>query len=198
MKKIILIYILIFILKLIPATNEIKIDQTITNNKTDIVGNLTIPNILDIPLVQSNDNEYYLNHNINKITDIKGTEFIDYRNQPTDKQINIYGHNSLTYKVPFKELEKLINENDINKNIYIYLNFNNIKRKYTLAAITKTNNNQHMIIKNKNTKEHIDKLLENPIYNKNIIYNDSTNIIIIQTCALTKNNYYLFIGFEIN
>lgn len=196
MKKIILIYILIFSLKIIPSTNEITITPT-SINQIDIVGNLTIPNLLNIPLVQSSNNEYYLNHNINKELDIKGTEFIDYRNKPTDKQINIYGHNSTKYKVPFKELEKILNKSYFNDDIYIYLNFNNIKRKYILTAITKTNNNIHMILNN-NTKEHINKILENSIYKKDIIYNNDTNIIIIQTCTLTKNNYYLIIGFEIN
>lgn len=197
MKKIILIYILIFSLKIIPTTNEI-IETKEYINKTDIVGNLSIPNILDIPLVQTNNNEYYLNHNINKEIDIKGTEFIDYRNKPNDKQINIYGHNSTKHKVPFKELEKLLNKNIFNEDIYIYLNFNNIKRKYILASIIKTNNNIHMNINRKNTKEHINNILKNSIYKKDINYNNNTNIIVIQTCALIKNNYYLIIGFEIN
>ena len=112
MKRLILIYILLFLIKTIPNTNDIEIKTNISQSK-NIVGNLIITNLIDIPLVQSSNNDYYLTHNINNEYDIKGTEFIDYRNTPTDKQINIYGHNSITKKVPFQNLQKLLNKENL-------------------------------------------------------------------------------------
>ncbi len=50
---------------------------------------------IDYPVVLANDNEYYLNHNINKERSKAGSIFMDYRNEGNynDKNIILYGHN---------------------------------------------------------------------------------------------------------
>lgn len=50
-------------------------------NNQDIVGRLYIESIdIDVPLVQTEDNEYYLNHDVYKNFDSVGSIFLDYRN----------------------------------------------------------------------------------------------------------------------
>ena len=50
---------------------------------------------LDIPVVQGEDNSYYLKHSFDKSYNVRGWAFADYRNRldGTDKNIVIFGHN---------------------------------------------------------------------------------------------------------
>ena len=50
---------------------------------------------IEYPVVKTNNNNYYLNHNFNKTYNAAGWIFADYRNKldETDKNIVIYGHN---------------------------------------------------------------------------------------------------------
>ena len=73
------------------------------NNK-DIIGYLKIDNILNTPVLQGNDNYYYLNHNINKEIDKKGSVFLDYRNNISDKKLIIYGHSGKEKELSFKKI----------------------------------------------------------------------------------------------
>lgn len=61
----------------------------------DFVGFVTIPNTtIDFPVVKTNDNEYYLDHNFYKEEDRAGAIYMDYRNfgLGLDKNTIIYGH----------------------------------------------------------------------------------------------------------
>ena len=51
---------------------------------------------IDYVVVQSSNNNYYLNHNFNKEYNTAGWIFFDYKNKldGTDKNIIIYGHNT--------------------------------------------------------------------------------------------------------
>jgi len=62
----------------------------------DIKGWLSIPNtVINYPVVQSTDNDYYLRNNFNKTADYYGSLFLDYRNNisPQSQNMIIYGHN---------------------------------------------------------------------------------------------------------
>jgi hypothetical protein len=72
------------------------------NKNPEIIARMEIPNVFNLLLTQTKDNDYYLDYNIKKQRSDKGNEFIDFRNTITDKQINVYGHNSRLYDLPFK------------------------------------------------------------------------------------------------
>lgn len=62
----------------------------------DIVGYLKINDTtIDYPVVQSDDNKYYLDHDIYRESSVAGWIFMDYENDIAleDKNIVIYGHN---------------------------------------------------------------------------------------------------------
>jgi len=62
---------------------------------SDIVGWISIDNTeIDYPVVQSSDNDYYLNHNVEKQSSARGSIFMDYRNKNVNDDIHtvIYGH----------------------------------------------------------------------------------------------------------
>ena len=62
----------------------------------DVVGWIKIPGTeIDYPVVQTEDNEFYLKHNLKKERSSRGSIFMDYRNSNDEKDHNtiIYGHN---------------------------------------------------------------------------------------------------------
>ena len=169
------------------------------NNNNEIVGRIEIPNLFNLLLTQTKDNDYYIEYNIKKKRSNKGTEFIDFRNKMTDKQINIYGHNSRLYDLPFKKLENFLDKEFFNNNQYLLFQHEKGRRIYEIVAIKKvTTDYEHMIVNAKDQKEHITKLLENPIQSRELEYDENTNIIVLQTCIRQEDgNYYILIGFEI-
>ena len=67
-----------------------------TNNST--VGWINVPNTsINYPVVQADNNNFYLNHTFDKSKNTAGWIFADYRNlfDGTDKNIIIYGHNRM-------------------------------------------------------------------------------------------------------
>ena len=169
------------------------------NNNNEIVGRIEIPGLFNLLLTQTKDNDYYIEYNIKKKRSNKGTEFIDFRNKMTDKQINIYGHNSRLYDLPFKKLENFLDKEFFDNNQYLLFQHEKGRRIYEIAAIKKvTTDYEHMIVNAKNQKEHITKLLGNPIQKRELEYDEKTNIIVLQTCIRQEDgNYYILIGFEV-
>jgi sortase B len=71
-----------------------RFDQLLEIN-SDIVGWIKIENTgIDYPVVQSSDNDYYLNHNVEKQPSARGSIFMDYRNTNVNDDLHtvIYGH----------------------------------------------------------------------------------------------------------
>ncbi len=170
-------------------------------NNNDIVARLEIPNVFNIFITKSNDNEYYLNHSIKKKNDIVGTEFMDYRVNPTSKQVNIYGHNSKTYNTSFKKLENFLDKDFYLNNQYIVLQHDNGHRIYKIFAIKEVLNDfEHMIINTSDDEfiSHIETLKKDAIHQTDVEYERDSNIIILQTCSYNiENAYYIIMGIEI-
>jgi len=168
-------------------------------NNDNIVGRLEIPGLFNLIVTQSDNNDYYLNHNLWNKKDIKGNEFLDYRNNVNDKNINIYGHNSKLYNVPFKKLESFIDKDYFNESKYILFQHDEGRRIYEIVSLKKVDKDyEHMNIDNINQKEHINMLLEDSMYVKNIEYSDDTNVMVLQTCSMDdSNSYYILVGFEV-
>lgn len=169
------------------------------NNNNEIVGRIEIPGVFNLLLTQTKDNDYYIEYNIKKKRSNKGTEFIDFRNKFTDKQINIYGHNSRLYDLPFKKLENFLDKEFFDNNEYLLFQHDEGRRIYQIAAIKKvTTDYEHMIVDAKDQKQHIEKLIENPIQSRELEYDENTNIIVLQTCIRQEDgHYYILIGFEV-
>jgi sortase B len=82
----------------IEDSEEENIITALKEINSDVVGYLTVNNTrIDYPVVKTNNNDYYLTHNLNKKSNSAGWIFMDYRNNfdNTDKNIVIYGHNML-------------------------------------------------------------------------------------------------------
>lgn len=75
---------------------------------------------INYPVVQTNNNDYYLDHDYNKAKNTAGWIFMDYRNDPllSNKNTIIYGHGRLS-KIMFGTLKNILNSDWYkNKNNY--------------------------------------------------------------------------------
>lgn len=90
-------------------------------DNTDILGELSISNTnLVVPVAQASDNDYYLNHLLDKSYNTLGSVFLDYRNKVDDRKILIYGHNSKLADTEFKLLENYADKNYYTEHSDIY------------------------------------------------------------------------------
>lgn len=92
-------------------------------------------NKISHPVVQTNDNDYYLNHSFKKKKSQLGSIFMDYRNVSLDdRNVVIYGHNAINGKM-FGTLAYLLKRDFYNKNKDIEItDINDNKIKYQIFS----------------------------------------------------------------
>ena len=96
----------------------------------EVVGWITIPGtVIDYPVVQTDNNEYYLSHDINGNKSKRGAIFMDYRNTPNgdDKNTILYGHHMRDGSM-FKDITKYKDKDFFDQNTTIWF--------YTLSELT--------------------------------------------------------------
>ena len=90
-------------------TPKILMDyQDLYDKNEDLIGWIRIDDTnIDYPVVECEDNEFYLSHNFNKKNDANGTIFADYNCSifPRSKNLILYGHHMKSGKM-FANLEK--------------------------------------------------------------------------------------------
>lgn len=152
-------------------------------HNNDIIGRIKIYNTkIDTLIVQSTNNEYYLNHTLERKYDDRGSVFVDYRTDLSSKQINIYGHNSNVYNLMFRELEEYLDNEYYEEHKYIELwdgIDTNIYEIFSIQIVT--SNYEHMNIDSNDWSKHISKL-NNSIYDTKSIATTEDEILVIQTC----------------
>ena len=100
------------------SLDEVSVnDLKLTND--DVIGWISVDSTsINYPIVQSEDNDYYLNHNIYKSFTTDGWVFMDYRNNINQLSSNniIYGHNLLNNtafgSIPNMLKNKYLNNSD--------------------------------------------------------------------------------------
>lgn len=189
-----------------PNTTNINIETLKRKyNNDDIVGYLEIPNVLSTILLQTNNNNYYLNHDNYKKENKKGAIFLDYRVNIRDNKLIVYGHSGEEKDLPFLALNNYQNENFYKKHnkIYLYTN-DNIYTYKIFSSYIENNDFDYVNLKNFNGlswKQHLNKLKNKSKYDTDTNISNDSKIIILQTCSTNKkekNNYQLVIGVLIN
>lgn len=152
----------------------------------DIVGKIAIPGTdIDEIVLQSNDNQYYLDHDINKKTDKKGSIFLDFRaNINNSKKIIIYGHNSQTYNIPFHELEKYYSKDFYQTHQYVEITTNYGTNKYQIFSVYVENKDwSYLNMFSENWQNHYQKIKDKSWYDTGVDINENDETLIIQTCS---------------
>lgn len=113
----------------------------------DYRGWITIKNTnIDYPIVQSEDNSYYLNKDINKNYLPSGSIFLDFRNQMfNDKNTVIYGH-YMKNQTMFGQLKNYKKEDFFNENKVISISTpNGDNLQYEIFSVYVTNSKDDYI-----------------------------------------------------
>lgn len=167
-------------------------------NNNDIVGVLEIPKLnLTVPLLQGNNNRYYLSHLINHKYGLS-TVFVDYRTDlDKAKQINIYGHNSNVYDLPFKALLKYMNKKNYSKEEYIIIGTENGITKYQIFSVAIVSDKfEHESIKFNSQdawNKHFKKLKSDSKYETDVNVTGSDQVLVLQTCLQGKQKGSLLV-----
>jgi len=176
------------------VNNKIDYKKIINNlrneyNNQDIIGILKIPNTkLNVPILQTNNNEYYLNHNIYHNESYKGSIFLDYRvNINNSKKLLIYGHSYDKEYFEFNILENYYAEEYYKNNKYIQIITDNMKKIYEIFSVyVEAKDFSYMnidFIDNNDFYNHIKELKRKSIYNIDVNLNENDEVLILQTCS---------------
>ena len=168
------------------------------NNNTDIVGTLKIENTFETLFTKTDNNTYYLNHLINKEESSFGAPFMDFRsNISSGRQINIYGHNSKKYDLPFRKLTFYLEQDFYERNKYITLENDDGIYNYEIFAVKIVNDNEHMKVlfeDDESFMSHLNILKENNLYEIDLVPKKDDQILILQTCLFDdERGSYLLI-----
>lgn len=162
-------------------------------NNDEIIGRIYIPHVLDTYLVKGGDNSYYLNHGIDKRYDVRGVPFMDCRVDLNANQINVYGHNSVVFDLPFKNLLLFLDENFFRNNNIIVLDLVDECRIYQVFMVKEiTADMEHMLFYDgEDFISHIERLMNGAIYVASVNFNIDSQILILQTCRMDSESYYI-------
>ena len=173
--------------------------ESLIEKNSDTVGFLKLPGTgIEYPVVQSDNNEFYLSHNFKKNINSAGWIFADYRNtlDGTDKNIIIYGHNMRNGKM-FSKLKNYLNpswydQEDHKKIYFITPDGANI---YEIFSVYEIEDEEYYLKTDFNSNEFNNyintiKLRSEIGFNVNITSDDS--IITLSTCGNT-NDYRIVI-----
>lgn len=134
-----------------PETGETSIDwNNLKSINSDIIGWIEIEGTkINYPILQDNNNLYYLKHNYSKQYNSSGSIFTINENPFIDKETIIYGHNMKNGSM-FSSLEKYLDKDYLysHQNIKIYTpngNYNGvIFSAYSIGFDVESNNIKHL------------------------------------------------------
>ncbi len=117
-------------------TERMKKLEKLQNQNSDIVAWIEIENTnINYPVLQGNDNKYYLDHNYKKKYSVNGSIFLDkdYHWDPQDSNLLIYGHHSM-----FKTLLKYKDKKYYDKHPYIRVTTSYEDSNYEIISVFKS------------------------------------------------------------
>lgn len=162
---------------------------------SDTIAYIKINNTnIDYPVVKTNDNDFYLNHNFEKKSNSGGWIFADYKNNfdGNDRNIVIYGHN-MKNKSMFGTLSKTLTSEFQNNenNLIITLVTNEKEYKYKIFSTYRIENEEYYIKTNfASDNEYIEflstiKKRSNKYFDVSL--DEKDQILTLSTCANNNN-----------
>lgn len=187
-------------------TNILKLSVNINDfqnkyNNKEINGYIEIPGVLKTPFAKTNNNNYYLEHDLYKNKNHKGTIFMDNRTNFNDRKVIIYGHSGNFKDLPFLKLNNYIKEDYYKKHKYIYIASKEVTYTYEIfSSYIETEDYYYINIKDFNGlswEEHLKQLKDKSLYKTNANIDKDSKIIILQTCSTNNvghNRFQLVMG----
>lgn len=169
--------------------------KTLDEMNSDYIGWIDIPGtIIDYPVVQTKDNQFYLDHDFNKDKSPYGTAFLDYQAKIYESQnLVIYAHNMSDGQM-FTDLTKFENEEFFKENSVI--NFRN--KVYDIFSVNKVNVNRDVgkVIQYTNPDYYdqeyflnwINEMSQDSLVVSNIKIVENDRILTLSTCSYEDKN----------
>ena len=177
--------------------NYSNIYSELLNINSDTIGWLTVKGTkIDYPVVQYNDNDYYLNHAFDKSSNMIGWIFADYRNNfdSIDKNIIVYGHSMVDGGLMFTTLKKVLDSNwYLNpENLNIEFNIkgtNYVWKVFSIYVIDKSNDYLYTNFStDSDFLEFVQKLKSRSIYDFNENIGADAHLLTLSTCYNDSNH----------
>lgn len=155
---------------------------------------------IDFPVVQGNDNDFYLNHNFNKEKNFSGSIFIDSKNDiNNDNNIIIYGHNMKDDSM-FAEINNFKIESFFNNYKYITIFKNDSKLTFEVFSVYLVDEKKleselkFKFSNEKDYKNYLQEQVDNSLFaRKNLDLNINNKIITLFTCSYEFRNARLIL-----
>ena len=185
--------------------------KTLKQENQDIVGILEIDNInINYPVLQGNDNEFYMTHNYKKEKSRNGSIFLDksYNWDIESNNLLIYGHN-LNNGTMFQELLKYESENFYKEHPIILFTTEDEEKSFEIISVFKSKvyNKQddvfkyYFFINPKNEEEYnnyIKNIKEKSLFNIEKTPKYGTELITLSTCSYhVKDGRFVVVGSKI-
>ena len=169
--------------------------EELKQKNSDTVAWLKVENTnIEFPIVQANNNSYYLTHNFDKEYNVAGWIFADYKNKldGTDRNIVVYGHNMRNNSM-FGSLKDVITEEWYNneENKYITFVTENEYQTYQVFSVYQIKTEDYYIkteFKSNEFTEFIDTITKRSKKDFGINVSKEDTILTLSTCA--NNNKY--------
>ena len=169
--------------------------EELKQKNSDTVAWLKVENTnIEFPIVQANNNSYYLTHNFDKKYNVAGWIFADYKNKldGTDRNIVVYGHNMRNNSM-FGSLKDVITEEWYNneENKYITFVTENEYQTYQVFSVYQIQTEDYYIqteFKSNEFQEFIDTITKRSKKDFGINVSKEDTILTLSTCA--NNNKY--------
>jgi len=152
---------------------------------------------VEYPVVQAEDNDYYLDHNLDKKYNVGGWVFADYRNKldGTDRNIIIYGHNMKDGSM-FGTLKSILTEEWYNneQNYIIDLITEKEEQEYEVFSVYQIKSEDYYIktnFENYDFEKFVEKLKDRSIKDFDVEVTSEDSILTLSTCGSNNTRVVL-------
>lgn len=161
--------------------------NSLKNTNSDVVGWIIVDGTnINYPVVKTQDNDYYLNHNFNHNDDSTGWPFMDYRNNigMSDDNTIFYGHNLLN-NTSFGSISKIFTNNWIRNSSgkIIYLTHNTLYTYQIFSAYYINPESYYLQTNLDNKVEFLNTLKTRSIVKFNVDVSVNDKIVTLSTCT---------------
>jgi sortase B len=176
----------------VPKTVKERFKELLQTNE-DIVGWLRIDNTkIDYPVLQSKDNDFYLNHYIKKDKNVNGSIFMDYRNniETNNRHIIVYGHN-MKNRTMFTSLLNYESRWFLEQHPIIEFDTLYGNEKWEIFSVQFTDTDYDYIktdfIDDEHFRSYIDDLQKKSLHKSKIELSDKDVVLTLSTCSSSSD-----------
>ena len=176
--------------------------EVIKNKNSDVIGHLWIPDTsVDYPVMQTKDNpDFYLNHDVNKKYDFKGTPYLSaYCDLEKSDNLIIYGHNINGGRM-FGELLKYKEKSFYEEHKHLYFETKQ-KQQYEIFAVISVDVNAFtywkfvMAIDEADFNKFVSEVKARSLYETEITPEYGEQLLTLSTCENGRGKDYRFVVF---